>query len=312
MVEVTHTDEARGNELIATKGIEPIETPRMGQIEADPDPANGQVPDLIPTSCKNPVVIQGDAGRLPLPDQSVDLVFASPPYMDARTYGTDDIARDCSQWVEWMLAVTHEALRVSRGVVMWVVAGVQRKGLYQPAPEGLAWEAHRAGIRLLWPNYWQKNSLPRGKAWFRPETEYVLAFCRQNVKPYFDHSEIGLPPKYGRGGRFRNRRKDGSRDDGVYPTVKLAVPGNVCYVTVGGGGHMGSVLAHENEAPFPERLADRFVRACCPPGGIVLDPFCGSGTTLAAAMKAGRRSIGVDIRAAQCELTKRRLREASC
>ncbi len=140
---------------------------------------------------------------------------------------------DCFAWVGWMLTVTQEALRVSRGVVMWIVSGVQRKGCYQPAVEGLAWEAHRAGIRLLWPNYWQKNSVPRGNAWLRPDVEYVLAFCQQCVKLHFDYSEIGLPPKYPRGGRFRNRRKDGSRDDDAYPTVKLAVPGNVCHLPVG-------------------------------------------------------------------------------
>lgn len=46
---------------------------------------------------------------------------------------------------------------------------------------------------------------------------------------------------------------------------------------------MGSDLAHDNEAPFPETLTDFFVESFCPPGGTVLDIFCGSGTTLASA-----------------------------
>jgi len=81
-----------------------------------------------------------------------------------------------------------------------------------------------------------------------------------------------------------------------YQEPVLANPGNVIHRKVG-GGHMGHLLAHENEAPFPESLADFFVRSFCPPGGIVLDPFCGSGTTLAVACKAGRQGIGLDIRA---------------
>jgi site-specific DNA-methyltransferase (adenine-specific) len=44
----------------------------------------------------------------------------------------------------------------------------------------------------------------------------------------------------------------------------------------------------------PEKLLDRVVRAASSPGGLVLDPMCGSGTTLAAAAKLGRRFIGVD------------------
>ncbi len=70
---------------------------------------------------------------------------------------------------------------------------------------------------------------------------------------------------------------------------------------------MGHALAHENEAPFPEKLADFFIRSFCPPGGFVLDPFSGSGTTVAAALKAGRHGIGMDIRASQVELGNRRL-----
>jgi DNA modification methylase len=45
----------------------------------------------------------------------------------------------------------------------------------------------------------------------------------------------------------------------------------------------------------PAALLDVLVRACCPPGGLVLDPCCGSGTTLAAAVAAGRRAVGCDV-----------------
>lgn len=73
------------------------------------------------------------------------------------------------------------------------------------------------------------------------------------------------------------------------------------------GGRIGCHLAHENEAPFPEKLAESFVRSFCPPSGVVLDPFCGSGTTLAVALRHGRRSIRIDIRESQVDLTKRRV-----
>jgi DNA modification methylase len=60
---------------------------------------------------------------------------------------------------------------------------------------------------------------------------------------------------------------------------------------------MGSDLAHENEAPFPEALVEYFVKSFCQPGGIVLDPFCGSGSTLQAAYDFGYTAIGIDISA---------------
>lgn len=74
-----------------------------------------------------------------------------------------------------------------------------------------------------------------------------------------------------------------------------------------GGGVMGNPLCHENEAPFPESLAEFFIRSFCPPDGLVCDPFMGSGTTLAVALQCNRRAIGCDIRESQVELTKRRL-----
>ncbi len=76
-----------------------------------------------------------------------------------------------------------------------------------------------------------------------------------------------------------------------------------------GGGQMGSKFAHENEAPFPESVAEFFVRSFCPPGGITLDPFSGSGTTLTVCEKHGRRGVGVDIRQDQTDLAMRRLAE---
>ena len=70
---------------------------------------------------------------------------------------------------------------------------------------------------------------------------------------------------------------------------------------------MGSPLAHLNEAPFPESLAEFFVKTFCPPDGIVLDPFSGSGTTAAVAFKNHRNYIAIDIRQDQVDLGNKRL-----
>lgn len=48
-------------------------------------------------------------------------------------------------------------------------------------------------------------------------------------------------------------------------------------------------------APFPQDLCRIPVLATCPPGGIVLDPFCGTGTTMEVAFQCGRKSVGIDI-----------------
>lgn len=88
----------------------------------------------------------------------------------------------------------------------------------------------------------------------------------------------------------------------------LADPGDVVKCNVG-GGVMGDDLCHDNEAPFPESLAEFFIRSYCQEGGVVFDPFCGSGTVPKVAQKWGRKFVGVDVRESQVKLARRRLNE---
>jgi len=59
----------------------------------------------------------------------------------------------------------------------------------------------------------------------------------------------------------------------------------------------------------PQALLERIIAASCPPDGVVLDPFCGCGTTIAAAQRLGRRWIGIDVTVLATTLIKTRLRD---
>jgi site-specific DNA-methyltransferase (adenine-specific) len=59
-------------------------------------------------------------------------------------------------------------------------------------------------------------------------------------------------------------------------------------------------------AAYPLDLCLIPILATCPAGGVVLDPFCGTGTTMLAAQRLGRRSVGIDISGAYLGLAKRR------
>ena len=59
-------------------------------------------------------------------------------------------------------------------------------------------------------------------------------------------------------------------------------------------------------APYPEELCRIPILATCPAGGMVLDPFCGTGTTLYAAYNLGRKSVGIDISPKYLELAQER------
>lgn len=64
----------------------------------------------------------------------------------------------------------------------------------------------------------------------------------------------------------------------------------------------------QHPAPFPLELATRLVRMFSFTGDTVLDPFCGSGTTMVAALRTGRNSIGVEIDSEYCRMTARHLK----
>ncbi len=309
---------------------------------------------------------------------SVNLVFGSPPYEDARTYGIDFNLKG-QDWVDWMVKVVQESLRVSRGLVAFVVEGKTRKFRWSATPVLLMADLHRAGVHLRNPPAFQRVGIPGsgGPDWLRNDYEFIVCCTSGGKLPWSENTAMGHPPKWAPGGDMSHRLSDGTRRnqwgasakstggergqdgklkqakpkpshvfstkaqtrrkadgerkrDGLYVEPKKANPGNVIQQTYTasevaallehagdvtrhnvGGGQMGDKLAHENEAPFPESLAEFFIRSFCPPDGVVLDPFSGSGTTLAVARKQGRRGIGIDLRQSQADLAAKRLRQGT-
>jgi DNA modification methylase len=68
--------------------------------------------------------------------------------------------------------------------------------------------------------------------------------------------------------------------------------------------------AARHYAAFPESLVEQAIRACSNPGDLVLDPFVGSGTTCAVAVRLGRRCLGIDLNPEYVKLASRAARSA--
>jgi hypothetical protein len=250
----------------------------------------------------------GDCRSLPYPDDHFDLVFCSPPYEAQRGYGELEFDLAGEDWVAWAVDCYLECLRVSKGLVAWVVEGYTDDFAYSSTPFLLMADLHRRGVKMRKTVVYQRNGIPGtgGPEWLRNDWEPVICGTKRGRLPWADNTAMGEPPKQNKPRIATNRNADGSRKSAVYVDPEVCNPGNIIGGLVGSGG-MGWRDATKNEAPFPEWLAEFFIRSFCPPGGIVLDPFSGSGTTVSMAVKHGRSGVGIDARESQVWLGETRL-----
>jgi adenine-specific DNA-methyltransferase len=243
------------------------------------------------------------------PDDRFDMVFTSPPYEDARLYGIDFKLKG-QEWVDWAFKRFMECYRVCKGLTAWVVEGKTKNFSWSAVPMLLGADLKRAGVGLRKPPAFARHGImgSGGPDWWR--NDYELVICASHGRlPWSRNAATGHPPKYKSGGVATNRRKDGTRVRAKkYACPEICNPGNIISGHVG-KGHMGSDIAHETEAPFPEWLVESFIKCFCPPGGTVLDPFAGSGTVAAVCKRLGRNSFSIDIRPSQIDLIGKRLAE---
>lgn len=251
-----------------------------------------------------------------LPADSIDLWFTSPPYADARPYSRIHPDR----YVEWFLPYSNAMLLATKPSG-WFVLNIKNRvarsgpltGQRHPYVYQLVLALQHQGWRWIETYIWVKPNAVPGR--FGPRTkdsfEYVYAFTK-GPKPYFDLESVRVPyrttadeierRKLDANGR-RNTEAGFGRDRTKTYLHGGADPGNVVSVPQTYNQHRG--VAHT--AAMPEGLAEFFIRACAPVGGVVIDPFAGSGTTIVVARRLGRRAGGLDIHADHVEEAKRRI-----
>jgi DNA modification methylase len=259
-------------------------------------------------------IIQGDCGEVleQFPENSIDLIFTSPPYADQRetTYG--GVKPD--EYVDWFLPKTEQFLRVLKPTGTFVLNIKERvvngerhtyvmELIFKMREQGWLWTEE-----FIWH---KKNSYP-GK-WpnrFRDSWERLLQFNKQKKFNMYQ-DEVMVPVGDWAKDRLANLSEtDLIRDeskvgsgfgknisnwlgrDKVYPTNVI---------------HMATECANKNHsAAFPPALPSWFIKLFTQSGDVVLDPFIGSGTTAVAAIELGRKFVGIDISEEYCNLSLER------
>uniref|UniRef100_I2PZA2 Methyltransferase n=1 Tax=Desulfovibrio sp. U5L TaxID=596152 RepID=I2PZA2_9BACT len=262
--------------------------------------------------------VHGDALELllRLPARSVDLFFMSPPYADARAYSRIHPDR----YVEWFLPFARamlDAAKDSGSMILNIKNRVANrgslKGQRHPYVYALVLALQHMGWRWLETYIWAKPNAVPGR--FGPRTkdsfEYVYHFAK-GMRPHFDLDAVRVPYKADPAeiarrkrdtlGR-RNTMAGFGRDRTKTYLLGGADPGNVVSVPQTYNQHRG--VAHT--AAMPEGLAEFFIRVASPAGGVVIDPFAGSGTTVVVARRLGRLAGGFELHEEYVAEAKRRL-----
>jgi site-specific DNA-methyltransferase (adenine-specific) len=268
-------------------------------------------------------ILHGDVRQISgeLPGQSVHCIVTSPPYWRLRDYGIEGqigLEPTPDAYVASLVAVFAQLRRVLRddgtlwlnlgdsyaasktgrpgpstlegGKTTQVVASQRPDKLVPGLPQknliGIPWKVAFAlqadGWYLRSDIVWDKPNVMPESVQDRPTRSHEYLFLlTKSAQYYYDQEAI---KEAGRNGKPRNRRTVWTIPTQPYLGTHFAV--------------------------FAPALVEPCVLAGCPPGGVVLDPFLGSGTTALVAIRTGRNWLGVELNPEYVELARERIRSA--
>ena len=256
-------------------------------------------------------LINGDARDLSfLQDESIHLVITSPPYWNLKRYNEnpDQIGHieDYESFLNEIRLVWEHVFRilVPGGRLVCVVGDVcvsRRKfgrHLVFPLHADICVLCRKIGFDNLNPIIWHKIA----NASF--EVENGSKFLG---KPYEPNAIIKNDMEF-----ILMQRKPGGYRKPTEEQRKLSKIDKKDFDTwFQQIWHITGASTRNHPAPFPLELATRLVRMFSFCGDTILDPFCGTGTTMVASLKYGRNSIGIDIEPEYCRMAARYLKKES-
>lgn len=239
------------------------------------------------------ILHHGDARAIPEPDGKFHCIVTSPPYYALRHYGTDDAEigkGDVEQYLADMAACAREWHRVlADDGLLWLNIGDTASG-----SGGAGGDYNKGGAKEGRPRYRQGRVDRDPMQWLNIPHRVVETFVDEGwlYRSCVTWDKNSLRPE-----DLRHARRPGLSHEFIFMFAKtrghrffhenLAERGSVW--------HFPPARRVKHQAPFPMELPLRCIPLSTRPGEWVLDPFVGSGTTMAAAEKLGCHSVGVDL-----------------
>lgn len=277
-------------------------------------------------------VLHGDA-RVQLariPDAAVDTIITSPPYYRQREGEGEGRLGEESTPADYVrdLADVFDACRrtLKDSGSLWLVLGDK----YDEGRQlGMPWRVALALCDRGWilrnDIIWHKpNAMPSSvKTRLTTDHEYIF-FMTKTLDYYYDADAIREPhvtftdKSRMRGGRRHFHKRDSTPEQGKNRGDSNLHDARWDQAFHPKGRNKRTVWSiplskfrEAHFAVFPESLVETCLRAGCPPGGVVLDPFLGSGTTAVVARRLGHDYVGIECNPAYCRMAEDRLARLS-
>lgn len=271
-----------------------------------------------------------------IPNNSVDLVITSPPYVDIVSYGKKVSITKSTEYCDWILPLFDEIWRVLKpsGSFILNINDKTEKGYRTTFIEELIYKNSTRNKLLLYDKYfWHKKSgIPNGAPKrFRNMTEYIFHFCKdyKQMKFYMDrvlqepkdssvkrydyefNDNVGFTEE---GSRIRKkvkyRHKKSFKDGQANHTYKEKIapekvrPDNVFRFNTASASKDNTI---KHPAPFHKELPLFFIELLTDEGDLVIDTFSGIATTGIACKELKRDYIGFELNEMYATFSEKRL-----
>ncbi|ALP65508.1 DNA-methyltransferase [Paraburkholderia caribensis] len=228
-----------------------------------------------------------------LPDGSIDLIVADPPYGLGKDYGNDSDMRSGEDFLAWTRAWLELAipkLKPSGSLYIFCT--------WQYAPEIFVFLKSR--LTMVNEIIWDRRVPSMGGTTRRFTSVHDnIGYFAVSKDYYFDLDPVRIP--YDAATKKARSRKlfEGSKwlEMGYNPKDVWSVSRL----------HRQHAERVDHPTQKPLEIVERMVLASCPPGGRVLDPFMGSGTTAVACARQKREFVGYEINESYCAIARERV-----
>lgn len=232
-------------------------------------------------------------GLARIPDAAIDLILTDPPYNLGKDYGNasdQQMAHDYLLWTEQWIAAALPKLKPNGSLYIFLT--------WRFSPEIFVMLKQR--MMMMNEIIWDRRVPSMGGS-TRSYTSVhdTIGFFVKRKDYYFDLDAVRMP---------YDAATKKARSRPIFVGAKwLELGCNPKDLWSVARLHREHPERADHPTQKPLEIIERMLKASCPPGGIVLDPFLGSGTSAVAAKRCGRHYVGFELNPAYCEVIERRL-----